>query len=184
MYMHVCTWPSDPGIQGFVWCCIICHSSGPPIQAPLVQQLLSLYRSSARALGALVRTATQLRPAEAASYTKHLSQCREVCGAFKQLACASLELGVGSQQMTDEVVKRMEVCTYIRTYTHDPVTLTVCTLCVSNLIYAVLFRLYLFLVYVCMYVCMYNTIYVLPHVRTFIRVLFESWCDTGLCCEG
>ena len=156
MYMHVCTWPSDPGIQGFVWCCIICHSSGPPIQAPLVQQLLSLYRSSARALSALVRTATQLRPAEAAPYTKHLSQCREVCGAFKQLACASLELGVGSQQMTDEVVKRMEVCTYVHTHiysTHDPVTLTVCTLCVSNLIYALLFRLYLFLVYVCMYVC-------------------------------
>ena len=150
--MHVCTWPSHPGIQGFLWCCIICRASGPPIQAPLVQQLLSLYRSSARALSALIRTATQLRSAEAAACTKHLSQFREVCGAFKQLACASLELGVGSQQMTDEVVKRTEVCMYIRTYTHDPVALTVCTLCVSNLIYALLFRLYPFLsarTYVC-----------------------------------
>ena len=74
-----------------------------------MQQLLSLCRSSARCLGALIRTATQLRPAAVTSYTKHLSQCREVCGGLKQLACASLELGVGDQQTTDEVVKRTEV---------------------------------------------------------------------------
>ena len=92
-----------------------------------MQQLLSLFRSAVRSFNALIRTSTQLEPGEAATgYTKHLSQCQEVGGALKQLTCASLELGVGSQQTTDEVVNRTEVRMY--SYYISPSNTIVCSL--------------------------------------------------------